>query len=304
MSRGVSSVTFVACLAAVALSGCKKESAPVAATTPAAAPAEKAAAAASGEITFSRQPPAVGAKFANTNSMKMEFEITGKAEGQEINSKSTSTESSKYTVEYLATDGEAVTRGKLTYTEKKTTDVEDGEVKETVKPVANKSYLVEQKGDDVEIKPATGKGELAEDEESAVSEDTEFLGTDPVREAIPTRAIKIGETVPELKAAIEGIVSQSAGKGGDKSSLSNVSVTLKEDRGDVGVFALTMTMSSTDEGMKTVVELKGALEVRKSDSAMMVLRLEGPLSLKKVDASAGTLSGKGSMSIVLAQKAL
>ncbi len=294
---------LVKCLlvASLALAGCKKD----APATPAAAKAPEAAAQpAVAEVTFARKPPVVGARFASTSTMKMDLSVVGKNGEQVIKSQTSSNESALYTVEIVSVEGDAITKGKITYQEKKSTDVEDGVSKDDVKPVANKSYLVEQGADQtVLVKPASGEGEVSEDEQAAVAEDAEFLGADPVRAAIPTRPLKVGEAVPELQAAVQAMIAQSAGKGG-KQKISDVTVKLKEDKGELATFGLTVTMSSTEDGMSTVIEFKGELDVRKSDSTVMKLSLAGPMKLTKLDASTGAVDGKGSMAITMAQKAL
>lgn len=152
---------LLAVVVVAAAHGCKKD-APAEApkpAAPAAAPAPAPAAAApAAELTFSLVPPKVGEKFANGSTFKMDLEVNAQAGKDKIRSTMSSTETSAYTVEYLAVDGDSVTKGKISYQDKKTVDVEDGKAKEGgASPVVGKTYLASLDGDAVVVKSEAGK---------------------------------------------------------------------------------------------------------------------------------------------------
>jgi len=279
-----------------AAQGCKKDAPAAAAPAPAAA--------APSELTFSLVPPKVGERFANGSSFKMDLEITAQADKDKVSSTMGSTETSAYTVEYLAVEGEGVTKGKITYQDKKTVDVEDGKAKDAEpSPVVGKTYLASLDGDAVVVTTEAGK-KVSADEESEVKDDADFLGkTDPFRTAFPKRPLKVGEAVPELNDAIQTLVVDAA-PSDEEPVIKDVKVTLSEDKGEVGVFAIAMTMVTKDDDMDMSVALKGTLEVRKSDTQLLTMKLDGPITMKKTDDPSVKLEGKGTMSVLMTQKPL
>lgn len=137
-----------------------------------------------------------------------------------------------------------------------------------------------------------------------MKDDADFLGkTDPFRAAFPKRALKVGEAVPELNEAIQSLVVDAA-PSDEEPTIKDVKVTLKEDKGELGVFAIGMTMITKDDDMDMTVALTGSLEVRKSDTQLLSMKLEGPITMKKTDDPAVKLDGKGTMTVLMTQKPL
>lgn len=286
-----------ALLCVFALASCTKKDAPApGAVTPPVA--EK-------EVTFSLKQPAVGTRHVDLSSYQSDVSLTATAGDQTQKSAMTSRASSLFTVEYLAVEGETVKKARISYADKKSVDVDDGKSDEKVSPVANKSYLVEEDddGDEVEVKTADGK-DAPEAEAEIVRDDADFIGKpDEFRSAFPKRALKVGQSVPELIKAVQDLVTDGAKLDDDAEApkISNVTVTLAEDRGEVAVFATTMTMDNSDEKMSTVMKLAGTLEVRKADTQLLLVDLKGPVTLTS-QAQDVKVSGTGKMSISIARK--
>lgn len=222
----------------------------------------------------------------------MSFEVPGEG--------STSTlETSTYLVEVLAVENGAVTKGRISYVEKASVDTTDGKRTAQVAPVEKRAYIVQLNGETVAVQRTTGDGSLDPEEEASAREDADFLGEDPIRDALPTTPVKVGQPVPALQKAIETLISDKESAGHD-ASIGDVTAKLVEDRGEVGVFEVSLTMTSLEDEMKTSTALKGTLEVRKHDSHVVLLSLSGPMTL----ASGGQAAAKGKLSIVLAEKPL
>jgi hypothetical protein len=259
-------------------------------------------------VTFSLKQPAAGTKHVDLSSYQSDVSLTAQAGDQTQRSVMTSRASSLFTVEYLEVEGATVKKARITYGDKKSIDLDDGKGDENVSPVANKTYLLEAEADDdddeLEVTVRTADGtEAPASEADVVRDDADFIGKpDQFRSAFPSRALKVGEPVPELVKAVQDLVTDGAsGDGANAPKISDVRVTLTEDRGEVAIFSTTMTMDNSDEKMTTVIKLAGTLEVRKADTQLLLVDLKGPVTLAS-QAKDVKVEGTGKMAISIARK--
>ncbi len=260
-------------------------------------------------VTFALKQPAAGTKHVDLSSYQSDVSLTAQAGDQTQRSVMTSRASSLFTVEYLEVEGDTVKKARITYGDKKSVDLDDGKGDENISPVANKTYLLEAEADDdddeleVTVRTADGK-EAPASEADVVRDDADFIGKpDQFRSAFPRRALTVGEAVPELVKAVQDLVTDGATRddGSDAPRISDVRVTLAEDRGEVAVFSTTMTMDNSDEKMTTVMKLAGTLEVRKADTQLLLVDLKGPVTLAS-QANDVKVEGSGKMAISIARK--
>ena len=290
------------------LAGCKKDEPKPVEAASGSGSAALAAGPADG-VTFTMKGPAVGSRYEDVSKMKMAFDMSVEAMGVKQKSSMSTQETVRFTVEFLAVEGDTPTKARVVYLEKSSVDSEDGkEKKAPPAPVVGKTYLVSMHGEDLDITTDDGTP-VSQAETAIVTEDCDFIGRpDDFRTALPKRPLKIGEDVPELRKAIQKIASAGAASGsGGATKVSGVSVRLKSDEGDHGLFDVAMTMSMNDGPVAMVIELKGAIDVRKADSQLTRLVLEGPVTVKPSDspeAAGMKMAGAGTMSIALTQKPL
>ncbi len=304
MSR-IRSFAVFAALTALSLTACKKGAGDGGAPS-ASASAAQAPKPANDTLTFTVVAPKVGDKREEKETseldMKLDMEILGRKKSGTMHE----TETTVRRDEVLAVDGKTITKAKVTFVEKKKVVMEDGKEKKKPKsPIDGKTYVLEQKGDKVEITDEKGKkANRAEDE--AVRKVTKSFGKpDPILASLPDKPIKVGDSVESMAKAFEDmLMSKSEGK--DAPKVSDVAIKLESIEGQgadaVGVFSLALTLS-TAGGPKalfaTKALLKGTFKVRAKDGWSTALDLAGPMTLTSEDPKF-KIDSKGDLKLTLA----
>jgi hypothetical protein len=97
--------------------------------------------------------------------------------------------------------------------------------------------------------------------------------------AMPDRALKDGEDVPELSEAF----TQSMKDHDEKTKIEGAKITFRKKDGDNGIFDVALTIKSDDGPFKMSVPLKGIVVLRVADAWPNTLELSGPLSFDLTD---------------------
>lgn len=254
-------------------------------------------------LTVTVKAPAVGDKreAKDTSEMDLVLSIALGKKPKEV--KLLMQESTVKTEEVLAVDGKAITKAKVTYTEKKKTETEDGKEKKRPKsPIEGKSYVVELKNGKVVITDEKGK-KPSKREEDAVRKDNEHFGVaDPILAAMPDKPLEVGKTVDALSAALQEFLMRHDDSK-DKPEVNGVEVKLASIEGTgpdaVGVFSVALTMATPPKS-KNPFEIKapltGTMKVRAKDGWTTSMNLGGPIELGDPDAKK-TITGKGTLKL-------
>ncbi len=299
--KSVSAVFFSLLLASSV--GCSKGdktsgTAPIAAV---ATPAPGKAKPASVEtITFAKKAPGVGTRqqerFAMHMTLTINVDPTGS--GKPRTSQVETSEAETKTEQLLAVNGDAVTKLQVTFAEKVETNKQGTDTVATNKrsPLSGRTFVVEAKNGKVVATDLFGKPASPSDA-ALLEKSYKSLGKpDPVLAAMPARPMKSGDKVDELSKAIRERMSGAGGM-----SVTNVAVTLREQKDEEGIFDVTMELTKADGPIKFVVDLKGDMHVRLDDSRTTVLNLSGPVGVGANDADKGKskmqVDGTGKMEI-------
>ncbi|MBL8720866.1 MAG: hypothetical protein JNL79_33065 [Myxococcales bacterium] len=250
-------------------------------------------------ITFKGKAPAVGDKFDEKKASDMKMTITIEV-GAKKTSEFTEVENSHKTVEALAVDGKAITKAKITYSEYKKIETEDGkEKKKPPSPLGGKTFLFELKDGKVLVTDEKG-GKLPKDEETKVlAKNRHFGKPDPFLEGMPDKPLKPGDKVDSMVKALEQYFKDDDDSAKDPPEIKDVKVKLdsieKDGKDQIGVFSVEMTMASPKDNKSPVdlkIPLKGKVKVRAKDGFTTSIDLEGPVTMESNDAKF-KMSGKG-----------
>lgn len=246
-----------------------------------------------GEVTITRKPPKVGSKrkLDHTSNLTLDITYGPKKIGvleDEVN---------KRTEETLAVAGDVVTKAKVTYEQRTKTKAQDGRTGAPDKNVlAGKTFVVEAKDGKVLVTNEDGKPVDAASKAAVEKDYKRFGKPNAVVAAFPTRALKVGEEVKELSAAIvedlkDDMDAEKAGL-----TVESPKVVLDRKEGDNAVFVLTMTMRMAKGPLKGNIPVTGSVTVRASDGFLLRSETNGPINLDISEAEkAKGVSGGGSV---------
>ncbi|MGC4118617.1 MAG: hypothetical protein QM765_29475 [Myxococcales bacterium] len=251
--------------------------------------------------TFSRKPLAVGTRVEERGLMQMTMSMKVEAAGKAQEVSMDLSEREVKSQEYLALEGDAPSKVRTTWQEKTSVAKENGVEKPKPSELAGKTFVVEaQKNAPPAVAAADGQP-LSEAVVAEVQKEHRSLGKpDPVRAAMPARALSPGQKVPELAKAVTDALSRD---NDDGMKISNVSVTFKGATGDEGRFDVTLRMAKAEGPVAMTIDLKGELKVSCASSLPNSLKLAGPIAVKPAPGGPKGLaiSGKGQMSMELSE---
>jgi hypothetical protein len=233
-------------------------------------------------LTFGHLPVRVGDRFEeqSSNAYVMTMRIGSMGAATQVTSIE-NTERETKQVEVLAlVKGDTVSKVRVTYKEKSASVGMAGSSAPTPTPLAGKTYVVENKDGKTTVLSDRGSVPLPT-EVTAVVKDHRRLGKpDAIATRMPERPLHVGEAVPELAQAVAEEL------GEDSMKPTAVRVTLREKKGDAGVFDLVLTLGR-DEGMMSFsVTLSGQMTLRTADAQMTSVDLAGPLVIAPTQAAA------------------
>ena len=287
-----SKLTFIALSVAALVVGCgkkdeaeKPKGAPSVSTPTAAAAAPKSETgvlgklkqAVGGELTIARKPPKVGdkQKVEHSSNLTLNIAVGPKKIGvleDEVN---------KRTEEVLAVTGDVVTKAKVAYEQRTKTKAQDGRTGAPQKDIlAGKAFLVEFKGGKVLVTSEDGKPVDAASRASVEKDYKRFGKPNAVSAAVPTRALKIGEEVKELSAAIAEDIKDDMDAEKAGLTIDAPKVVLDRKEGDDAVFVITMTMRMAKGPLKGNIPVSGSVTVRTTDGFLRRSETNGPINLE------------------------
>lgn len=232
------------------------------------------------KVTFTVAPATVGDRFEHSASLEMNGEI--KVRDQTISIKQSSKERS--VVETLKIEDGRVSKVSVRYSEFEAKQEPAGRKAKSA-PVLDKLYVLERKGDALEI--TDEKGAPIEGDELAFLKDEfkRFGKPRKVREALAKTSLRVGEEAPELGAAF------AADQNEPDDEITVKSMRLKERSGDIARFEYAMegtrpefkgaTLKVTGEvefsiGTGTTLHDVGKFEVDGTDDdSKMTVKLSG-----------------------------
>jgi hypothetical protein len=275
---------------AIALVGCKDKPADTKAT-----PTTEAPKAETPKATFTKKAPVEKQKHEEKSSMKMDLTLDVEEGGKKKTSSIKQTENESRTEEILAVKGDAITKVKVTYADISGAMGDGKDEHKKTDARAGKTYIVEYLDGKLAITDEAGK-KVVPAEATPVEKDFALLGKeDPIAAAIPSRTLKPGEDVPEVGKAIENLLKSTCGKDID---VSGATAKFREQKGDEGIFDVTVTLGKSDGPMKMSIPLKGEMRVRTADSDTSGIKLSGPIVVTTADGEKKTkMDGKGTMDI-------
>lgn len=229
-----------------------------------------------GEITIARKKPVVGAKrkIEHTSNLTLDVSLGPKKIGvleDEIN---------KRTEEVLAVTGDLVTKAKVVYEQRTKTKNQDGRTGAPDKNVlAGKSFIVELKDGKLLVTNEEGKPVDAASKAAVEKDYKRFGKPNAVSAAVPTRALKVGEEVKELSAAIVDDIKEDMDAEKAGLTIDAPKVVLDRKEGDNAVFVITMTMRMAKGPLKGSIPITGGVTVRSTDGFLLRSETSGPINL-------------------------
>jgi hypothetical protein len=243
---------------------------------------------------FTKKQPAVGAKRTEDvkSDLAMKLTMAGKVNDMQM------TESVKKEEEVLEVANNAIMKIKVTFAEDTKSMAEGGKpAKAKPSAIAGKTYTVASK--DGKLVVLNDKDKPApKPEASLVEKQYKSLGKpDPMLAAMPERALKDGDEVPELSDALAKAMKEHD----EKTIIEGAKVTFKKKDGDNGLFDIAMTIKSGEGPFKMSVPLTGTLSLRMADAWPSTMDLTGPLAfeLTEKDKKAG-VEGGGTLKLTMA----
>ena len=222
-------------------------------------------------VKFTKKQPAVGAKRTEDMKSEMAMKLTMAGKVNEMQME----ETSKKDEEILEVANNAIMKLKVTYAEDSKSMAEGGKpAKAKPSALTGKTYTVASK--DGKLTVLNDKDKPASKPEAALIEKQyKSLGKpDPMLVAMPERALKEGDEVPELSAALAKAMKEHD----EKTTIEGSKVTFKKKDGDNGIFEVAMTVKSADGPFKMSVPLTGTLSLRMADAWPTSMDLTGPLA--------------------------
>jgi hypothetical protein len=242
-------------------------------------------------VKFTKKSPAVGAKRTEDmkSEMAMKLTMAGKVNEMQM------TEVSKKEEEILEFSNNAIMKIKVTYAEDAKSMTEAGKpAKAKASPLAGKTYVVASK--DGKLTVMNDKDKPApKPEATLVEKQYKSLGKpDPMLLAMPDRALKEGDDVPELSEALTKALKEHD----EKTNVEGAKITFKKKDGDSGIFDVALTIKNGEGPFKMSVPLAGTLALRIADAWPTTMELSGPLTfeLSEKDKKAG-VEGGGTLKI-------
>lgn len=227
-------------------------------------------------VKFTKKQPAVGAKRTEDmkSDMAMKLTMAGKVNEMQM------AESSKKEEEILEVTNNAIMKVKVTFAEDAKSMAEGGKpAKAKPSAIAGKTYIVASKDGKISVLNEKEKA-APKPEASLVEKQYKTLGKpDPMLLAMPERALKEGEEVPELSEALAKAMKDHD----DKATIEATKVTFKKKDGDNGIFDVAMTIKSGEGPFKMSVPLKGTISLRMADAWPTSMDLTGPLAFEMSD---------------------
>jgi hypothetical protein len=293
-TRSLGFFIVAALLVAPLLVACDKKGEGASATasaTPSASAAPSAEPPKETGTKLTKKSPAAGAKRTQDESSTTNIKISLGGKSMAMHEE----ESKKAEEEILEASGDTVTKLKVTFVDDKKSSSEGGKpAKERKSPLAGKTYTVSAK--DGKLTVLNDKDKPAPKAEAdLVAKQYHDLGKpDEIMAAIPTRALKEGDDVPELAGAFEKKMASEAKdpkNPKEKVAFEGAKFTFKGKEGDSAAFDVVVTMKA-DVGFlgKMTVPLKGKMLIRVADAWPAAMTLAGPIGfeLTEKDKKAGT----------------
>jgi len=249
-----------------------------AAMEPAAKGAAKAAApGATGEIKITKKALTAGTKIGTSAKTNMHFTL--EIQGKKIKFVNESNDVRQE--EILAVKGSAVTKLKVLFKTQHEAGSQGGKSRSKTSPLQGKTFVLEAKGGKVIVTDDKGKPVDAPTVKAVTKKYKTFGTPDKMFDAIPTTAIKVGARVASIEKALqESIKEEMGGDKGEKITTSNVSVVLKEIKGKLALFAVTMTIT-IKKGAKFSIVMRtvGVVSVDSTTGHEVAMKFSGPLDV-------------------------
>jgi hypothetical protein len=306
ISRKISTAAFAALVGSLLVAGvgCGKKdagagSAPTGSSSAAASEPSllgKLKEAVGSEITITRKPTTVGEKRSVDHTTDLTMNLAFGPKKIEFSEQ----EVSKRSEEVLALDGDTVTKVKVSYQTRKKTKTDNGRTGAPDKTkLDGRVVIVESVKGKVVITAEDGKP-LDAPSKAAVAKDYKRFGKpDKTAQALPTRALKVGEEVKELTDALTTEMKEDMD--GEKQGMvaENAKVVLEKADNGVATFHLSMTLRMTKGILKGTIPLAGSFVVRASDGALLKTDNAGPINLDITEADKKKgVSGTGTVKTV------
>jgi hypothetical protein len=251
---------------------------------------------------FRKVLPSVGSKREESSDMTMSVAMRVDVAGRNQNVDMIAKEIVKHVDEVLAVNGDAITKEKVTFGTVAAKRTEAGKEKSDPSPVSGKTYVVESKDGKIDVRDENGKG-VSGAEEKDVRKQLKSLGkADPMFAALPQAALVPGQKVDAIaKALTEQLKEES-----EETTVKDVVVTFKEQRGEDGVFAVALKLTKEEGPMAMEIDVTGEALVSTKTGWPTKMSLAGPIHVGPGKASAlgMNVSGSGKMAMQIETKSL
>lgn len=251
--------------------------------------------------TISEKALPVGTVVEQTQSsklgMKMDISFNGQAQHREVSEESKTVQQ----VEVLATEGQRITKAKVTYKSQSQTKTEDGKSNQMPAPAyLNKTYTVSWAKDGQEFKVADASGqEPPVVELEHVRKDFQGMGKpNDFLKILPKGALTPGQKINITKELAAEMF------GGDKANSENMDLTnsvlvfkgTKKVQGkEAALFDMVLSLKGAEGPLNMSMDLKGKVTLVVDGGWPIEVTLSGPMSMASGAQQGPSLNGKGQM---------
>lgn len=254
-----------------------------------------APAAAKGPITITQKAPPAGTKFTESGDLNVDMKVAIKFGQKNIKQSFASKAKKVKEVEVLASEGETITKAKVTYKIHKETKTQSGKPPaSSEKPFVGKSYILERKGEELVVTDAQGQAPPA-DELAAVKDDNERFGKPDIMLSQFPDKFEPGQTIdvgPELAKDMLG------GKD-ENMKVEKATITFKKTKKvggkEAAIFNMDFVIGGGDGPMSMSMKLKGEAVMFLDGGWPLSINLKGPIALTAAQPGMD-VSGKGKAS--------
>jgi len=256
------------------------------------------------QIQFSATPLKPGTTFVRTAEYKMNFDYVLKFAGETLQEANrNSTDSIQKTETILETNGDSVTKIKVTYDRIEETAVitEDGipkNEKPKPNPVAKRTYIVSVQNGTVKVTDQNGMKPDYDEIDIVSAAYRNLAEVDSFRQFFKQKTIGIGQPMQLPELATAGMFIDATRR---KIKIENAAFTLKALQGDLALFDTALRMQwNEDENTSIKVNVSGEISVGTQNSRPLATNLNGTMRITGVQQFSNRLAmldGKGKVSI-------
>ena len=234
---------------------------------------------AGGSVTIDKKAPPAGTRYTEAGDLAVNMKVAVKFGQKDIKQTFTTKTHKSKDVEVLASEGEIITKARVTYTAHAETKNQSGKPAESVnKPYVGKTYVIERKGEELVVTDQQGNAPPADELKSVRDDNKRFGKPDGMLSQFPDN-FAAGQTIdvgPELAKEMLG--------GDDQNmSVKTAQITFKRVKKvkgkEVAFFDMNFVIGGGEGPMSMSMVLRGEAALLVNGGWPVAIGLKGPIDL-------------------------